>query len=383
MYGYISELSSSVANWAGVTVTSFEGTTAYTSWTVTISKQVFSIKGTQTNSFKWDGDSLDIIGDIGGTIGQINIGIPPTNGIRISSTGIQAWNDSVQTFLLSGATGNAEFKGTINATAGNIAGWTIGQDGVGIPSLIAGDSIFQTEYLQLASGTAAILQVLPGGIDFNMSNVDPVISSTGGNGNLVISADDHLSLRSSQSGTTGRIYVRSGVNTTYRTSDQLLINPTGGTVISTKAIKTDIENVEDEQVLNFIDKIEIKKYQNLMEEKNAYSIIIEDELEKQEPLLTGLINRQQGTYRFSEYKDIPDFLIPYIDTEYFTQESDGSYFFNSFVYDATSVFSLNVKATKILNNKAKDFELKIKKLEQENAELRQIIAKVLNKIGEV
>jgi hypothetical protein len=43
-----------------------------------------------TNHLKWNGDSLDIKGDIGGTIGNIDIGTPTVNGIRISSGGIQA-----------------------------------------------------------------------------------------------------------------------------------------------------------------------------------------------------------------------------------------------------------------------------------------------------
>ena len=70
------------------------------------------------------------MGDIGGEVGQIDIGNPVVNGIRISDSGIFAYKNSDNTFSLS-ATGDAFFKGTIEAASGIIGGASFNTTTVG------------------------------------------------------------------------------------------------------------------------------------------------------------------------------------------------------------------------------------------------------------
>jgi len=77
---------------------------------------------------------LSLEGDIGGTIGQINIGSPTVNGIRISNTGIIAYKNSVPTVTIS-SSGDATFTGVITALeGGSIAGWNISSSSLSTPN---------------------------------------------------------------------------------------------------------------------------------------------------------------------------------------------------------------------------------------------------------
>lgn len=88
------------------------------------------VVGDATNYMKWNGTGLDIIGDLGGSIGQIDIGSPTTNGIRISSNGILAYKNSNLTFSLN-TSGDAFFKGVIEAGSGTIGGVTFSEGTIG------------------------------------------------------------------------------------------------------------------------------------------------------------------------------------------------------------------------------------------------------------
>lgn len=79
---------------------------------------------------KWTGSDLEIVGDIGGEVGQIDIGNPVVNGIRISDSGIFAYKNSAQTFSLTN-TGDASFVGTINSASGTIGGATFSSATIG------------------------------------------------------------------------------------------------------------------------------------------------------------------------------------------------------------------------------------------------------------
>lgn len=78
--------------------------------------------GGETNYLKWNGNALDIKGDIGGTIGQISIEGPVSNsGITITEDGIKGSDGSIDTFNLN-KNGDLTIIGTVTADAGAIGG---------------------------------------------------------------------------------------------------------------------------------------------------------------------------------------------------------------------------------------------------------------------
>ena len=87
----------------------------------------FSIGANTGNSLTWDGSSLGIVGDIGGTIGNITVG-----QIVISSTGINTTTNKFSvdsgTGLLTAVDGN--FSGTITSTAGSIGSYNINANSI-------------------------------------------------------------------------------------------------------------------------------------------------------------------------------------------------------------------------------------------------------------
>lgn len=70
---------------------------------------------------KWNGVGLQVVGDIGGSIGQIEIGSPPTTGIRLSSSGIYGYKSGNTVFELN-SLGDLTLTGTINSPSGTIGG---------------------------------------------------------------------------------------------------------------------------------------------------------------------------------------------------------------------------------------------------------------------
>lgn len=78
--------------------------------------------GDNTSYLKWTGSSLDLLGDIGGTIGQISISGSTTGaGITITEDGITGSDGTDDTFVLT-KDGDLTLIGTITATAGDIGG---------------------------------------------------------------------------------------------------------------------------------------------------------------------------------------------------------------------------------------------------------------------
>jgi hypothetical protein len=165
------------------------------------------------------------------------------------------------------------------------------------------------------------------------SSGNMTLQSTGGQIVLQSAFNNNLLLRSGTG--TGRIYIRSGL--TGYTSDQLLrVSTSGGALPSTRIIKKDIKEIPNEQIIEIFDKINILEYKDKFTNEKKYSLIIEDELEKQNDLFKSIIKREEKSFRFEKEEDIPDFLKEYIGTEHITKEEDA-YYFNPLVYDATSL----------------------------------------------
>jgi hypothetical protein len=214
----------------------------------------------------------------------------------------------------------------------------------------------------------------------NSSTFD--ISTTSANRNLAINSADHLYLRAGTNNTQGRIYIRSGLS--GYASDILLRVPSSiGDRPSTKIIKEEITELNTADIEKFLEATRIVKYKNRLNKEYEYSIIIEDEQEKENSLIKDVVKREEGLYVYHSYEEIPDFLKPYVDTENFTVktffEEDieyKDYYFNPLVFDNTSFNNIAVSAIQYNYNR-------IKQLEKENQNLKEIIAKILDKIGGV
>jgi hypothetical protein len=159
------------------------------------------------------------------------------------------------------------------------------------------------------------------------------LQSTGGQILLQSAFNNNLLLRSGTG--TGRIFIRSGLS--GFTTDQLLRVPSSfGDLPSTQLIKENIKQLNEKEIIDIFDKINIVEYTDKFTNQIKYSLIIEDELEKQNDLFKSIIKREERSFRFEKEEDIPDFLKEYIGTEHITKEEDA-YYFNPLVYDATSL----------------------------------------------
>jgi hypothetical protein len=247
-------------------------------------------------------------------------------------------------------------NGNITATSGTIGGWTIGQNALTSgtqPNRLDIDPLFGLTYF---TGTGANDRTIlrREGLFFGTGDVSSnagtryrsegfrsflfspsLFKST--NDNVQIEAGRHIFLRAATGLSTGRIYIKSGLS--GYTSDTLLRVPGfGGDLPSTKILKTDFEDIDDNHILNLFENINIVKYKDKMSGDNKYSFIIENELDNQNHLFASIIKREEGTYRFQSKDDIPEFLKEYIDTEALTiNEEDGAYYFNPLVYDSVSL----------------------------------------------
>lgn len=176
---------------------------------------------------------------------------------------------------------------------------------------------------------------------------------------ITLQAGIDFILRAGVNNSAGRIYIRSGL-TGYTTDTLLGVGTTAQP--STKLIKTDIEQIPEEDIIDLFDKINIVKYKNQFTNQKTYSLIIEDELENQNELFASLIKREEGIYRFEKEEDIPDFLKQYIGTE--TLEfKNNAYYFNPLTYDTFGLWNLTVQAIKINQKKIKDLEERLSLLE--------------------
>jgi hypothetical protein len=107
--------------------------------------------GNKDNYLKWDStlSLLDIKGDIGGEIGEINIG----NGTIVIDgiNGILAKNASAETTFQLDLGGDAFFKGNIESDTGNIGGWFIDSNAIFIGDKLENDVYGNSETFTISS----------------------------------------------------------------------------------------------------------------------------------------------------------------------------------------------------------------------------------------
>jgi hypothetical protein len=144
--------------------------------------------------------------------------------------------------------------------------------------------------------------------------------------------------------------------------------------VSTKIVKKDINSLDYNDIDNFLETIEPKKFTNIMKNKEKISLIIEDEQDKNLPFSNILFKREDKLFSFSE---LPDYLKPYEDDENTIQKKfkeDGeilSYFFSPLVIDEQTLNGLLIASVKYNHNR-------IKQLEQEVAELKNLVQELIN-----
>lgn len=349
--------------------------------------------GDSTNHIKWDGADLLVQGDIGGSIGAINVG-----NITITAAGIEAKNASnVQQFFLDASDGSAFFKGEIEADSGKIGGWTLESSYMYYPSATQNlQALFKNTGLWFGidedSGTADLGGLSAGQEAARYSHnsfffyhkegsggwSDAQISQMGYNyiwhyteeiqddftistyGNLVLRADI------SRHGNYDSVYAWIGdTETTYGGLVQ-----TNGENISSKAIKTNIIDISNEEIKDALDNLKVVRYQNILNEEEEISIIIEDSVSRL--LAPEIIANKKTAIRLDE------------DVDYFNESSmldriplkDGKIKY--------AMPQLNMKSYASLGFVAAQYnDKRIKELEEENAKLRKDIDEIKTLLGEM
>lgn len=94
---------------------------------------------------------------------------------------------------------------------------------------------------------------------------------------------------------------------------------------SSQLIKKNIEDVDNNELFDFLDKVSIKSF-NFIEspDRKGYSIIIEDE--KETPLIKDLINQQPKATIYGSFQDLPEHLKPHMGTEILQEENGVIYY---------------------------------------------------------
>lgn len=160
-----------------------------------------------------------------------------------------------------------------------------------------------------------------------------------------------------------KIYVRGGNVSSY----EALYNPNGGaftsghTQVSTKLVKENITSIDTAKLEEFIETLDIKSFDYIGGGKGI-SMIIEDEVAEQIPFQEELFIRENGKYLYEKLEDIPEALVPYLDTEYFTHNEDGSYAFNPVTYDMDNLLSLSLAIIKEQHEEIKELKKDIKEI---------------------
>jgi hypothetical protein len=326
----------------------YDQTGIYMDRNATVSR--LSIRGAGGNLLRWTGSALDIVGDIGGTIGEIRVGNPGTSagqsGVRLSSSGFEAFNNGTRTVNID-ASGNASFTGTLNSGNGNIGGWVIGTSALtrtAVGSVLSLDSLGLT--VDATTGSKARFGLggfllsnssNQGATSFSYDNSNNVTNlfnfrpgqdlfienrapsslspagdiviatySLGNNPNdnggfgsdIDIKSRKDLFLRAGLGVTGGRIYLN--VPAVLGSGNVLLRNPTGtgggaaALEVSTRVVKKDIEELEINKLEDFISIVDIKKFTYKSDNSQGISLIIEDEQEENLPYAETLFSKIQG-----------------------------------------------------------------------------------------
>lgn len=387
------------------------------------------------NHLKWSNGVLDIKGDIGGSVGEIEVG-----NILINSSGIIGKNTlGVEKFKLNSETGliwavDGEFEGQIVSSNGFIGNWKIGEYSiesgsgatyVGLNSSSLNDYAFWagaenpisakfsikkdgtitatngffSGQINTNIGTLGSWNINASGLSLGNSSITPtsfwIRTSSGDFSGVNISYNDIVfygtgikSIRGLESGanirmsSTGYVSVHSDSSYVYASRTTISTAPearilvgTGG--VSTKIVKDNISDLDYNEIENFIEIIKPVSFRNKIKNKDKISIIIEDEEDKNLPFSNMLFKREDKLYRFYE---LPEFLIPYINQEEIIQkeyDKDNNivgYYFSPKVIDDQTYNGLLLASIK--NN-----HMKIKKLEEEKESLKNEIENIKNYIG--
>lgn len=203
------------------------------------------------------------------------------------------------------------------------------------------------------------LRLSSGGL-YKLSRTGDILSSLqlsagsaylSGNSGVYLSADNG-----------SKIYVRGGDAPVY----EALFNPNGGaftkghTTVSSKLVKENIEDLDPELITQFIETLDIKKFNYIDGGKSDISLIIEDEMIEGIPFQEELFVRDNGKYQYEKLEDIPLQLRPYIDTDNFTANDDGSYDFNPITYNVQTMLSLSLAVNKQQHEEIKQLKNEIK-----------------------
>jgi len=355
------------------------------------------------------------VGDIGGTIGAMTIGgitLDRTNGIvGKDSSDITKFSLNPDTGILTAVDG--VFSGEIIANTGVIGDWNIDQGG--LTSSVSGNytniypdgearfqsfqptstefgyagnlstytttlrghmivfnrntsgtikpTIYSQRDLQINSETAMDIISQNGGI--NISTTADVFGN-----NINLSSVGNISLHATNS------FVYASRGATPSTADGAKITVgTGG--VSTKIVKTEIQELNYAEVDNFLSVMSPKKFTNMLKNKQKISLIIEDEEEKNLPFKEMLFKREEALYMF---KELPAYLLDYADDEevikkeYNESGEVSHYYFSPKVIDEQTIQGIMLASIKYNHER-------IKQLQTENENLKSQIAAIKAFVG--
>jgi hypothetical protein len=154
-----------------------------------------------------------------------------------------------------------------------------------------------------------------------------------------------------------------GVFVTNPSGTNFFVSTTGGN-ISSKIIKNNIDNLDYDKVLDFIEKVSIKEYYNKVTKVKELSLVIEDEELSNNPFI-DLITEKTPSLVF--FNTLPDYLQNYENDEEVIQKEYQGENVKYTVYIKSlklkEYISTTLAATKLNHNR-------IKQLESENEQLK-------------
>lgn len=271
------------------------------------------------------------------------------------------------------------FTGQVNATSGIIGNFTLttanDQDGAGqlrtAGMLLRGDSLS-------FFGSVANSTLLNGSRLSVIDEIGPGVQGSTTYGSSLINAPSLLRIRAenflSLHSFNSFVFASSGATPSTANAAKITVG-TGG--VSTKIVKTNIEDLNYTEVDSFLSLMAPKKFTNMLKNKEKISLIIEDEEDKNLPFKEMLFKREEGLYMF---KELPPYLLDYIDDEeVIKKEYDGygeisHYYFSPKVIDEQTIQGLMLASIKYNHQR-------IKQLETENENLKSEIAAIKAFVG--
>jgi hypothetical protein len=204
-------------------------------------------------------------------------------------------------------------------------------------------------------------------------------------GGLAITSDKNISYLYTTSNSTldiiaNSIYLKprtGGGAFITRPSDgvNFFISTGSGGNLSSKIIKKNIEAIQETDIYNFIDRVQVKKYFNLLNNVEEISIIIEDEEKNNNPFI-NIITEKGLSVSFNN--TLPDYLKQY--------EKDKDVI-EVFEQGENKIYNASIKSLKIKEYigatlaAAKLNHNRIKELEEENQKLKDEIALIKQHLG--